>query len=177
MRRSRLSLVRAFVADAWARYPEEACGVVLRTAMSSRGRWLRVVPMANAARREERRVRFAFDDHAWLRLLKELEPRGEELAYIYHSHAEGGAALSDRDVREAAPSGRVLVGSNVGQVVVALRAASRPGRQTEVVAQVAWYRWRGEAYALARRLVVPGLLTCSFEELPASNCQAGAFRL
>ena len=107
--------------DCRDRYPEEACGLILREA----GGALCVQPAENLQNRYhdldpqtfERTARTAFllDQRA----LRRAADQGLQLVAIYHSHCDAGAYFSTEDVRGAAPAGEVLY-PGVAQLVVSV---------------------------------------------------------
>jgi proteasome lid subunit RPN8/RPN11 len=96
------------VADALARRPIEACGVV-----SAKGRF---IPLANAQKAPDL---FAFHPAEQLAVWRELDAAGDEVAVVYHSHPSTPAVPSTTDVKFAAYP-------NVHYVIVSLAAPSRP---------------------------------------------------
>lgn len=107
--------------DCQQRYPDEACGLILREA----GGALRVQPAENLQNRYhdlepqtfERTARAAFllDQ----RLIQRAADQGLQLVAIYHSHCDAGAYFSAEDVRGAAPGGEVLY-PDVAHLVVSV---------------------------------------------------------
>jgi len=126
-----------------AAWPEEGCGVLVEGEGG-----LRFVPLANAqaahhARdpdafpRDARRA-FTLEPTTWLRLMREIESRGDRLAALVHSHPEGPAHFSDEDRRQAAPDGAPLF-PGMAHLVVALQH----GRPVKAV----WALWRNGGFA------------------------------
>jgi proteasome lid subunit RPN8/RPN11 len=110
----------------------EVCGFVVR-----RGAALEVVPVENVADRyhandpagfpRTSRESYLMDPRAQLRLHRELEATGGELAAVYHSHVEAGAYFSAKDREDAAVDGvQLLPGADY------LVFGVRSGRVTEV---------------------------------------------
>lgn len=88
------SLADAMIAHARAEAPLEACGII----GGSGERALRFYPARNADRSP---VRYTVHPEDQLRILWELEERGEELWGIFHSHPRSEAYPSPTDVRFA----------------------------------------------------------------------------
>jgi proteasome lid subunit RPN8/RPN11 len=65
------------------------------------------------------RTAFAFDPREWLGVILEAETRGEQLAWVYHSHVDTGAHFSAEDREWAAPDGEPLL-PGVGYLVVSV---------------------------------------------------------
>jgi proteasome lid subunit RPN8/RPN11 len=92
-------------------YPQEGCGVILR---GGGGGW-RVRPLPNAYDRyhaadpvrfpHTSRTAYLFEPREWLALNEEADARGEQVACVFHSHANGIAAFSAEDRAQAAPAG------------------------------------------------------------------------
>jgi proteasome lid subunit RPN8/RPN11 len=106
----------------------EVCGLVV----AGEGGPAEVWPLENAA--ADPRRAFAIAPADLLRALRRLEAEGRRLLAVYHSHPEGGAGLSARDLDQALVDGEPLLGG-VAQVVIALR----DGRACTVRA----HRWTG----------------------------------
>jgi molybdopterin-synthase adenylyltransferase len=121
-------------------WPAEGCGVLLRH--PERGTW-RVRPLRNAYDEHHAkeptlyphtsRTAWLFDPLEWLTVLRETDARGEQLACVYHSHADTGAYLSDEDRHHAAPGGELLL-PGVSYLVVAVHGGT---------AREARLYWRG----------------------------------
>jgi len=105
---------------------QEICGLVVARADGQPEAW----PLRNAA--PDPRRAFALDPSDLLVALRRLDGEGLALLAVYHSHPEGGAELSARDLDGALANGAPLLGG-VAQLVVALRA----GRASTVRA----HRW------------------------------------
>lgn len=86
--------------------PEEGCAVLLEGPAG-----FRLALMRNARTGELARRGFAFRDEDWLRCLREADLRGERVAWIIHSHVEGGLELSweDREAAARVPGAHWLV--------------------------------------------------------------------
>jgi proteasome lid subunit RPN8/RPN11 len=86
--------------------PEEGCAVLLEGPGGFRLQLMRNARTGEAARRG-----FAFLDAEWLACLREAERLGERVAWIIHSHVEGGTELSreDRDAAALVPGACWLV--------------------------------------------------------------------
>jgi [CysO sulfur-carrier protein]-S-L-cysteine hydrolase len=108
-------------------YPAEGCGVILEGGAAPRVHALR-----NAYAGDPREG-YAFDPHDWLALCRAAEARAERIAWVFHSHVDGGAYLSAADRAGAlAGAGPLLPGAR--QLIVAVVA----GRAQEA----AGYRWQ-----------------------------------
>ena len=124
-------------------YPNEGCGVLLRS--NATGRW-RVVPLRNAydeyhARDPARfprtaRTAYVFASKEQLRVWEGAEATGETVACIFHSHTDVGAYFSREDQAMAAPEGQPLW-PGVSYLVVAVDA----GRATD--ARCYWWEDKG----------------------------------
>lgn len=120
----------------------EVCGFVVR-----RGTELEVVPVPNAADRyheadpqrfpRSSRDSYLMDPKAQLRLQRELEAWGGEIAAIWHSHVEVGAYFSDKDKADAVVEGIQAV-PGAEYLVIGVRG----GRVTEAKR----YRWDGAGF-------------------------------
>lgn len=109
-------------------YPQEGCGVLLRAGEA--GPW-RVRPVRNAY--DEHHVRepvvfprtsrtaYLFEPREWLGVLREAEARGEQVAWVFHSHVDTAATFSDEDRHQAAPDGEPLL-PGVGYLVLAVHS-------------------------------------------------------
>ncbi|MGH7475944.1 MAG: M67 family metallopeptidase [Longimicrobiales bacterium] len=88
----------ALCADAAARYPEEACGLLLGQVAATELSITRAVACPNTAPAEQRRRSFEIDPRAVLNLRREL--RGTATAHVgfYHSHPDAEARPSERDL-------------------------------------------------------------------------------
>lgn len=108
---------RALVAAVREAYPDEACGVCLSRATSPH-----VIHEVRALRNvaAEPRSAFAFDEREHLSLLQEVEARGAQVRAFFHSHPDGDAALSPRDLEGALVDGQPLW-PGVDWIVVATR--------------------------------------------------------
>jgi proteasome lid subunit RPN8/RPN11 len=110
----------------------EVCGFVVRR----RGA-LQVVPVANVADRyhaadpaafpRTSRDSYLMDPKEQLRVLRELEAWGGEIAAVWHSHVEAGAHFSEKDRADALVDGVQAV-PGAEYLVLAVRG----GRVTEV---------------------------------------------
>ncbi len=128
----------------------EVCGFVVR-----RGSELEVVQVPNVADRyhavdPERfprtsRESYLMDPGAQLRLHRELEAWGGEIAAVWHSHVEVGAYFSEKDRDDAVVDGVQAV-PGAEYLVLGVRG----GRVTEAKR----FRWDGKAF-LESRLVEP----------------------
>jgi proteasome lid subunit RPN8/RPN11 len=120
----------------------EVCGFVLR-----RDGGLQVVPVANAADRyhaldparfpRTSRDSYLMDPQEQLRIHRELEAWGGEIAAIWHTHVEAGAYLSAKDRADALVDGRPAV-PGAEHLVLGVRG----GRVTEVRR----FRWDGATF-------------------------------
>lgn len=95
--RVRLSeaLVDAMIRHARAGAPHEVCGIVA----GENGRFVHTYPTQNVA--ENPAVTYRMDPQEQLRIFKELDKRGWEVAGIYHSHPASPAYPSPTDLRLA----------------------------------------------------------------------------
>lgn len=110
-----------------AAYPNEGCGLILRNAAGG----FRIRPMQNAYDRyhgvdperypRSARTAYMFDGKEQLQVHREADANGEEIACIFHSHADVGAYFSAEDRAMAAPEGTPLHPS-VTYLVVAVDA-------------------------------------------------------
>ncbi len=117
-------VLAAIRADAEARYPKEACGLVFGD--PSGPRTDRVVPIGNVS---DDPGRFAFDEREHLLALEAAEAEGRAERVVYHSHPDAGAYLSAVDRAAIAPGGRALM-PHVLHLVVEMRG----GRAGEMAA-------------------------------------------
>jgi [CysO sulfur-carrier protein]-S-L-cysteine hydrolase len=81
-------------ADAAARAPLEACGLVA----GAGGQTLKVFPVRNVLQSQ---VRFRMDPQEQWQVFKEIEERTWELLAIYHSHPSGPEGISAIDIAES----------------------------------------------------------------------------
>ncbi|GMT98971.1 hypothetical protein KH5H1_30900 [Corallococcus caeni] len=100
-----------------AAWPQEGCGVILRSGEGEVGSW-RVVPLPNAS--PTPRVAYAFAPEPWLQVCLDADAREEEVACVFHSHVDAPAVFSSEDRRQAAPAGIALL-PQVSYIVVAIR--------------------------------------------------------
>jgi proteasome lid subunit RPN8/RPN11 len=129
----------------------EVCGFLVR-----RSGALHVVPVANLADRyhavdparfpRTSREAYLMDPKEQLRIHRELEEQGGEIAAVWHSHVEVGAYFSAKDRADAVIDGQPAV-PGAEYLVLGVHA----GRVTEVRR----YRWDGKDYVEAP-LSVPG---------------------
>jgi proteasome lid subunit RPN8/RPN11 len=111
---------------------EEVCGFVVA---DGRGR-LAAVPMPNRAG-EGRREAFLVDPAAHLALARRLRAEGGRIAAVFHSHVDGPAWLSPRDLEGAVDGGDpVLPGAD--QIVI--------GMESGKVTQIQVFEWSGSAF-------------------------------
>lgn len=125
-------------------YPDEGCGVILRTAAGG----YRSVPLANVydryhARDPERfprtaRTAYLFDPLAWLELSEAADREGASVACVFHSHADVGAYFSAEDREMAAPDGLPIL-TDTSYLVVAVDGGKASA------AKLFW--WSGEGFA------------------------------
>jgi proteasome lid subunit RPN8/RPN11 len=123
----------------------EACGFVVR-----RGGELLVQPVPNAADRyhaldpgrfpRTSRDSYLMDPKEQLRVHRELESWGGEIAAVWHSHVETGAYFSEKDRADAIVDGAPTV-PGAEYLVLGVRG----GR----VAEVRRYRWDGRDFVEA----------------------------
>lgn len=81
----------ALVAHARRDHPDEACGILARSATGE----VRVIEMLNAARSP---TFYEMDSGEVLRVMREIDDRDEELYAIYHSHTATEAYPSRTDI-------------------------------------------------------------------------------
>ncbi|HBP28176.1 peptidase [Advenella sp. S44] len=77
-------------------HPVECCGMLV--APAGRSHVARCIPMRNVAASE---VYFSFDSTEQLRVLRDLDERGEQCIGIYHSHTATHATPSREDIEFA----------------------------------------------------------------------------
>jgi [CysO sulfur-carrier protein]-S-L-cysteine hydrolase len=121
-------LVDEIVAHAREEAPNECCGMV----SGSDGRASRVYPARNA---EASPLRYTIHPQDQIRIMSEIDDRGEELAAIYHSHTKTPAEPSQTDINLAQnwPDPVYLICSMVDPQAPNLRGfAIRDGRVEEV---------------------------------------------
>ena len=132
----------------------EVCGFLLR-----RGGALQVVPVPNLADRyhavdPERfprtsREAYLMDPKEQLRVHREVEEHGGEIAAVWHSHVEVGAYFSAKDRADAILDGQPAV-PGAEYLVLGVRG----GRVTEARR----FRWDGRDYVEAPLGALPGNL-------------------
>lgn len=93
-------LVDAIVDQALTEHPCESCGVLAGPADA--GMPTRRIAMDNVVRSESF---FRFDSRQQLRVMREIERRGEVIMAIYHSHTRSQAYPSHSDIAHAADPG------------------------------------------------------------------------
>jgi proteasome lid subunit RPN8/RPN11 len=123
-----LDWLEAVHAHAREAYPEECCGILIR----SREGKLRAARCGNLQNRlHERepqrhprsaRTGYFLDPADYLHIERECEGSGDAIAAIYHSHTDTGAYFSDLDRRQAAPMGEPVL-PGVSYLVVSVIAA------------------------------------------------------
>lgn len=86
-------------AAAEAAYPEECCGLVVGTVAAEGARASRTVASPNVA--ADRRRSFEIDPRVLFRCQRELRGTPERVIAAYHSHPDGRAAPSERDLAMA----------------------------------------------------------------------------
>src|SRR6516164_4706231 len=74
-------------------YPNEGCGLLV-----GRGAGERFIPMKNISASP---TEYEMDPAELIRVLRDLRGTGELLIAIYHSHPQGPAELSRRDIERA----------------------------------------------------------------------------
>lgn len=94
--REHLAEIRAAAAAA---YPEECCGLVIGVDGAEGCRASRTVPSPNVA--ADRRRSFEIEPRVLFRCQRGLRGTPERLIAVYHSHPEGRAAPSERDLAMA----------------------------------------------------------------------------
>ncbi len=138
-------LVARLAALCEAEPEREVCGFLLR-----RGGALHVVPVPNAADRyhaadparfpRTSRDSYLMDPKEQLRIHRELEAWGGEIAAVWHSHVEVGAYFSAKDRADAVVEGQPTV-PGAEYLVLGVRG----GRVTEVKR----FRWDGKDFGEA----------------------------
>lgn len=88
-------------------YPKEGCGLVIGT---------RFVPMRNTA---DSTTEFEMDPQELINVLRDARNRGDQLTAIYHSHPNGPAKPSHRDIDQA-------YYPEAAQLIVSLAEPERP---------------------------------------------------
>jgi adenylyltransferase/sulfurtransferase len=96
------SLLRQLIAEAEARYPDEACGLVFEGPAGRRALVMRNVLDRYHDRDPERfprtaRKGYLMEPREQLAALEDAERAGERLCAIVHSHADVGAYFSEED--------------------------------------------------------------------------------
>jgi proteasome lid subunit RPN8/RPN11 len=120
------TIVEAIVRHARRERPDEACGLIVGSALAADGGLARrYVACRNAAASQ---TRYAVDRDDLLRVLAELDRTGEELWGIVHSHVRTAAVPSATDVGEAAWPAAVHV------VVSLARDDARPSLRAWTIA-------------------------------------------
>lgn len=102
-------MVASLVEHARAELPNEACALLGGDAISGR-----VTSLHPARNRLASPYRYDVDPHDLVRIVHEIEARGEALVAIFHSHPATPAVPSPSDVREARYPVIHLVASLVG---------------------------------------------------------------
>ncbi len=135
-------IIARLVALCEAQPEREVCGFLLR-----RDGALHVVPVPNAADRyhavdparfpRTSRDSYLMDPKEQLRVHRELEAWGGEIAAIWHSHVEVGAYFSAKDRADAEVDGKPVV-PGAEYLVLGVRG----GRVTEVKR----FRWEGAGF-------------------------------
>ena len=111
-------------ADALARYPEEACGVLLgeRSGGGDGTALVRTVRVESNAHAGDRGRRFAIASERLLAIQREARSAGLEVLGYYHSHPEARAVPSERDLDAAWPETSYLILSIGGGGVDEIRS-------------------------------------------------------
>jgi len=86
-------ILEQILQDAKAAYPDEGCGLLV-----GRGSADRFIPMKNIAASS---TEYEMDPAVLIRILRDLRQTGEQLVAIYHSHPQGPAELSRKDIDRA----------------------------------------------------------------------------
>jgi proteasome lid subunit RPN8/RPN11 len=133
--------LRAVCALAEASPDREVCGFVVE-GPGPGGQEL--VPARNAAAAPAREFRIA--PREVLAVLRGAEDAGRALVALYHSHPEGGAGLSARDIAELVVDGQPTLPGVLLLVVTLVRGRAKEART---------YAWRGSGYAEAARHAAP----------------------
>src|SRR5688572_28071169 len=85
----------ALITDCEARYPEEACGLLIGRGEPTDLRIDRIEPSANLAAAPQ--LEFEIDTKLRLDLTRALRTTPERIVGFYHSHPDGPAEPSDKD--------------------------------------------------------------------------------
>jgi [CysO sulfur-carrier protein]-S-L-cysteine hydrolase len=126
-------MIDEIVAHATEEAPNECCGMI-------GGRDGGATTLYRAANAEESPLRYVVDPHDQLRIMGEIEQRGEELAAIYHSHTGSRAYPSQTDINlaEAWPDPLYVICSITDPDAPDVRAfAIRDGRVEESTIEIA----------------------------------------
>lgn len=86
-------------AEARGAFPKECCGLIEGTRDGDSARIFALHPMRNLAAVPDR---FEIDPAEQIRLMRELRDTGREIIGCYHSHPNGRAEPSQRDLQNAA---------------------------------------------------------------------------
>jgi proteasome lid subunit RPN8/RPN11 len=137
-------LLKAMAAHAQSAYPEECCGLVVRTAAG-----LEVIRCTNIQNRlhaldpeahpRDARSAYTIDPAELIRILTRIGSE-EAIEMVYHSHPEQEAYFSAEDRKQALALGREPVFPHASYVVLSVRSQS--DRQPRIAAARA-YRWNG----------------------------------
>ncbi len=106
-------LAKEIISHAKQGTPEEVCGVL----SGQQGRAERLYRADNVA--ENRRRRYLLDTAQQLKIMRDIESRGQSLVAIYHSHPSSPAAPSETDINLAAYPDAVYL-------IVSLKDKSQP---------------------------------------------------
>jgi proteasome lid subunit RPN8/RPN11 len=99
--------IAALQAAARAAYPEECCGLIVGDRDSGAVTVVDLVPAANVAERP--REGFAVDPQVQFDVLRRSRAAARHVIGHYHSHPNGSAILSDRDLAMAFDPGAVWI--------------------------------------------------------------------
>ncbi len=106
---------KAVITHARAAAPEEACGILVGRQSGAR-REVRLAAPCRNVHPGDRRKHFLIDPEEQIAVQREAREAGLEILGFYHSHHNGGAAMSEEDRRQAHP--------HVSNLILAFRAGS-----------------------------------------------------
>lgn len=112
---------------------EEVCGFVVADGQGQ----LDAVPMPNRAA-GDRREAYLVDPAAHLALARRLRAEGGRIVAVFHSHVEGPACLSSRDLEGAIDGGEPVL-PGVDQIVIGLESGK--------VTQIRAFAWDGAGFS------------------------------
>jgi len=109
-----------------AAFPEECCGLLVGRAggRSAATRVTRIVESRNLAT-PSRRNRFEIDPEIQFKLLRELRAEPDDVIGVYHSHPDGRASPSPRDLEDAADESLIWLVTGLSQAAEDERIETR----------------------------------------------------